>query len=170
VPKRVLQDLGPGKNQKPFAVIEGYRADELVLSVRDARAAQSQGQSGATVTNPGASSGDTGSDSSSRETGISLPGNSLAGTSWSGASPDSGEYVIKFLKNGEMYYIVDVMENGTIVPTSTKGKWTQSGKDVRMTIGSAYSVMIGTVEGNVMKGEASNREGASWKWTLFKKE
>src|SRR5215210_8922937 len=38
VPKRVLQDLGPGKEQKPFAVVEGYRADELVIAVRDAKA------------------------------------------------------------------------------------------------------------------------------------
>src|SRR5688572_18525232 len=42
VPKRVLQDLGPGKDQKPFAVIEGYRADELVISVRDAAPVASQ--------------------------------------------------------------------------------------------------------------------------------
>jgi hypothetical protein len=33
VPKRIAVDLGSTKQQKPFAVIEGYRADELVLSV-----------------------------------------------------------------------------------------------------------------------------------------
>jgi len=33
VPKRVLIDLGLGKKQRPFAVIEGYKADELVLTV-----------------------------------------------------------------------------------------------------------------------------------------
>src|SRR6266540_2520028 len=37
VPKRVLQDLAPGKDQKPFAVVEGYRADELVISIRGAK-------------------------------------------------------------------------------------------------------------------------------------
>jgi len=42
VPKRVLQDLGPGKDQKPFAVVEGYRADDLVISVRDPKAAAQQ--------------------------------------------------------------------------------------------------------------------------------
>ncbi|HEX3142532.1 MAG TPA: tetratricopeptide repeat protein, partial [Pyrinomonadaceae bacterium] len=31
VPKRIAVDLGSTKQQKPFAVIEGYRADELVL-------------------------------------------------------------------------------------------------------------------------------------------
>ncbi len=33
VPKRIAVDLGSTKQQKPFAVIEGYRADELVLAV-----------------------------------------------------------------------------------------------------------------------------------------
>ncbi|HEX3085720.1 MAG TPA: tetratricopeptide repeat protein [Pyrinomonadaceae bacterium] len=36
VPKRIAVDLGSTKQQKPFAVIEGYRADELVLSVTGA--------------------------------------------------------------------------------------------------------------------------------------
>lgn len=33
VPKRISIDLGSTKQQKPFAVIEGYRADELVVAV-----------------------------------------------------------------------------------------------------------------------------------------
>lgn len=33
VPKQIAIDLGAGKQQRPFAVVEGYRADELVLSV-----------------------------------------------------------------------------------------------------------------------------------------
>ncbi|MEK6334623.1 MAG: tetratricopeptide repeat protein [Acidobacteriota bacterium] len=33
VPKRITIDLGSTKQQKPFAIIEGYRADELVLAV-----------------------------------------------------------------------------------------------------------------------------------------
>lgn len=33
VPKRIAVDLGSTKQQKPFAVIEGYRADELVLAI-----------------------------------------------------------------------------------------------------------------------------------------
>jgi formylglycine-generating enzyme required for sulfatase activity len=38
VPKRVLLDLGRSVTQKPFAVVEGYRADELVIAVSDRRA------------------------------------------------------------------------------------------------------------------------------------
>jgi hypothetical protein len=33
VPKRIGIDLGAGKQQRPFAVVEGYRADELVIAV-----------------------------------------------------------------------------------------------------------------------------------------
>jgi hypothetical protein len=33
VPKRIGVDLGAGKHQRPFATIEGYRADDLVLAV-----------------------------------------------------------------------------------------------------------------------------------------
>jgi hypothetical protein len=32
VPKRIAIDLGSGKQQRPFATIEGYKAEELVLS------------------------------------------------------------------------------------------------------------------------------------------
>jgi|GEM_PF-2628267 len=33
VPKRVQLDLGGDKNQRPFALVEGYKADDLVISV-----------------------------------------------------------------------------------------------------------------------------------------
>ena len=47
VPKRIAIDLGSTKQQKPFAVIEGYRADELVIAVTNAAtntASQHSGQ------------------------------------------------------------------------------------------------------------------------------
>ena len=39
VPKRIAIDLGGGKQQRPFATIEGYKAEELVLSAPGATAA-----------------------------------------------------------------------------------------------------------------------------------
>src|SRR5439155_22073919 len=33
VPKRIGIDLGAGKQQRPVAIIEGYRADDLVIAV-----------------------------------------------------------------------------------------------------------------------------------------
>ncbi|MBA2703906.1 MAG: caspase family protein [Blastocatellia bacterium] len=167
VPKRVLQDLGPGKDQKPFAVIEGYRADELIISVRNPKAAALQ--TDAIDTNTSASRS-----SASRDAGVEIKpldaGPLLEGSTWTGNSPDSGEYKIKLLKEGKIEYIIDVLQNGVTAPRTIKGTWKQSGNNVRIVIGNSYSVLQGTVDGSVMKGEGTNQEGVSWKWTLFKKE
>jgi hypothetical protein len=161
----VLQDLGPGKEQKPFAVVEGYRADELVISVRDAKALASQ---------PYVPDMRTQSNAPGRDTSIELkPADanaSLVGTTWTGNRPETGEYTIKFLKDGQLEYIINVMQNGVTAPRTVKGTWKQAGSDVEITIGNSYSVLQGTLEGNVMKGNATNQEGVSWKWTLFKKQ
>src|SRR5215207_5620699 len=163
VPKRVLQDLGPGKDQKPFAVVEGYRADELVIAVRDPKVAASQ---------PYVADMSTQSNAPGRDASIELktPDASLEGTTWTGNRPETGEYTIKFLKDGKLDYIINVMQNGVTAPRTVKGTWKQSGSDVQITIGNSYSVLQGTLEGNVMKGNATNQEGVSWKWTLFKKQ
>ncbi len=165
VPKRVLQDLGPGKEQKPFAVVEGYRADELVISVRDAKALASQ---------PYVPDMSTQTNAPGRDTSIELKAAdanlSLAGTTWTGSRPETGEYTIKFLKDGQLEYIINVMQNGVTAPRTVKGTWKQAGNDVQIVIGNSYSVLQGTLEGSLMKGTATNQEGVSWKWTLFKKE
>jgi len=164
VPKRVLQDLGPGKDQKPFAVVEGYRADELVIAIRDPKAAAAQ-----QATTPDASpqaerSVDPGVEVKSREADTSL-----AGTTWTGSSPESGEYTMEFLKDGELHYIIKVLQNGVTSPRTVKGTWKQSGNNVQIVIGNSYSVLQGMIDGGLMKGEGTNQEGASWKFTLFKK-
>src|SRR5215207_1718115 len=165
VPKRVLQDLGPGKDQKPFAVIEGYRADELVISVRDAKALASQPYVADMSTQSNAPGRD-----ASIELKTSAANSSIEGTTWTGNSPEAGEYTMKFLKDGQLQYIINVMQNGVTAPRTIKGTWKQSGSDVRIVIGNSYSVLQGTLEGGAMKGSATNQEGVSWKWTLFKKE
>ncbi|HEY6121948.1 MAG TPA: caspase family protein, partial [Pyrinomonadaceae bacterium] len=165
VPKRVLQDLGPGKDQKPFAVVEGYRADELVLAVRDPKAAAQPPYI------PDTSTPATGA---TRETAIELKSKegevSLVDTTWTGSSPESGEYTMKFLKDGALQYIISVMQNGVTAPRIVKGTWKQSGKNVQIVIGNSYSVLQGTLDGGIMKGDGTNQEGTTWKWTLFKKE
>lgn len=164
VPKRVLQDLGPGKNQKPFAVVEGYRADELIISVRDPKTSGSQ---------PYEPDMSNQTDAKGRDTAVELkltdPNASLVGTTWSGTRAESGEYTIEFLKNGVLHYIISVLQNGVTSPRTVKGTWKQSGDSIQIVIGNSYSVMQGTIEGNIMKGEGNNQEGVSWKWTLFKK-
>jgi Flp pilus assembly protein TadD len=49
VPKRITVDLGSTKQQKPFAIVEGYRADELVIAVTGT-AANTTGNSSPNVT------------------------------------------------------------------------------------------------------------------------
>jgi uncharacterized caspase-like protein len=46
VPRQVALDIGPGREQRPFAVVEGYRADELVIAMPP-RAAKESGDAGA---------------------------------------------------------------------------------------------------------------------------
>lgn len=165
VPKRVLQDLGPGKNQKPFAVVEGYRADELIISVRDTKASGSQPY----VPDMSAQAEATGRDAAI-ELKSTDPNALLIGTAWSGTRAESGEYTIEFLKDGVLHYIINVLQNGVTSPRTVKGTWKVSGDNVQIVIGNSYSVMQGKIEGNIMKGEGNNQEGVSWKWTLFKKD
>ena len=163
VPRRVLQDLGAGKDQKPFAVVEGYRADELVLSVHNPKAMPPPADTNVSAV--------VNTDSASRDTGIELKSrDSLEGSTWTGNRPETGEYKIKFLKEGKLEYIINVLQNGVTAPRTVKGTWKQSGNDVQIVIGNSYSVLQGTVDGNVMKGEATNQEGVSWKWTLLKQQ
>jgi hypothetical protein len=163
VPKRVLQDLGPGKQQKPFAVVEGYRADELVVSLRDAKAGGPQ---------PYVPDLNTQTSGPGRETTIELSAsnNALEGTVWTGSRPETGEYTIEFLKDGKINYIINVMQNGVTAPRTVKGSWKQAGDTVQIVIGNSYSVLHGKIEGALMKGEGTNQEGTTWKWTLFKKQ
>src|SRR5215831_9506500 len=167
VPKRVLQDLGPGKDQKPFAVIEGYRADELVISVRNPNAMVETNavdrSAGATSTNPVSSTRDTGVEMKSLDA-------SFVGSTWTGNSVEAGDFAMKFLNNGKVEYIITVIENGVSSPRTFTGTWKRSGNDIQIQIGNAYSVFQGTIDGNVMKLEGTNQEGHNWKWTLFKKE
>jgi hypothetical protein len=164
VPKRVLQDLGPGKDQKPFAVVEGYRADDLVISIRDPKAAAQQTNPAEASQQANSSNVDPAVEVKSRDADTSL-----AGTTWTGSSPEAGEYTMEFLKDGELHYIINVLHNGVTAPRTVKGKWKQSGTSVQIVVGNSYSVLQGTIDGNVMKGEGNNQEGGSWKWTLFKK-
>ncbi len=166
VPRRVLQDLGAGKDQKPFAVIEGYRADELIISVRDPKMIaqqQSDVADNSTSTKPV---------SGSRDAGVDVDRGNLSAledSTWTGSSPEAGEYTIKLLKDGKLEYIINVMQNGVTAPRTVKGTWKQSGQAVQLTIGNSFSVLQGTLDGNVIKGDGTNQEGTTWKFTLFRK-
>lgn len=165
VPRRVLQDLGAGKDQKPFAVVEGYRADELVIAVPGAKAIADARSAKEPDIATNTSTVDTSIEVKSREAS-----SSLAGTTWTGNNAEAGEYTLEFLKEGQLNYIIKVMQNGVTSPRTIKGSWKQSGTSVQIVIGNSYSVWQGTIDGSLMKGEGNNQEGVSWKWTLFRKE
>lgn len=148
VPKRVLLDLGAGKDQRPFAVVEGYKADELVLAVANpnSRGVESQPEPVSIGNGAGADP---------------VPAsNSLIGTTWIQTKAE-GDYTIEFLKDGKLRYKL---------PTGreTSGTWKQTGTLVIVTI-NGYSTLEGNVEGDVMKGEGTNMEGEKWKWTWTRK-
>ncbi len=151
VPKRVLLDLGPGKDQRPFAVVEGYKADELVIAVADPKAAAARDltQPQPVAIGEGAS-GDPAPSASSN----------LAGTTWSQMKPE-GEYTIEFLKDGKLRYKL---------PTGreTGGTWKQTGTLLIFTIG-GFSTIEATLEGDVIKGEGENVEGVKFKSTWTRK-
>jgi len=55
VPKRIGIDLGGGKQQKPFAVIEGYRAEDLIIAITSPRAGMPEAAFTPTTAEPSAS-------------------------------------------------------------------------------------------------------------------
>jgi hypothetical protein len=148
VPKRVLLDLGAGKDQRPFAVVEGYKADELVLAIGNPNNAVNSAQPEPVVIGNGAGS----------EPGPER--GSLLGSTWI-QTKSEGDYTIEFLKDGKLRYKL---------PTGreTGGTWKQTGNLVIIVI-NGYSTLEGNVNGDVMKGEGTNMEGAKWNWTWTRK-
>jgi hypothetical protein len=59
VPKRIAIDLGAGKNQKPFAVVEGYRADDLVVAIAGPPGTATSNNTAATTANTPSSPAET---------------------------------------------------------------------------------------------------------------
>ncbi len=163
VPKQVLIDLGPGKDQRPFAVVEGYKSDGLVLSYINARGSNSV-PADAPVFLPNET---TAADNTERSARADSSGTTLEGTTWTGTTI-TGRFTIEFIKGGRLTHITNGVRNGKEMPFVTEGTWTQAGKVVQITVGS-YSIWQGTIEGDVMQGEASNSDGEKWKWMLFKK-
>lgn len=168
VPRRVLLDLGHGRVQRPFAVIEGYRADALVLATKGAQpAASSHGFSDERKqVQPSAAPQD--APAASRPGGEHTAGG-LAGTTWTGNSPEAGEYTIEFLGDGRLRYLITVLQNGKKSQRAVNGTWKQSGASVQIVIGNSYSVLNGTLEGDLMRGTGVNAEGTKWDWVLLRK-
>jgi hypothetical protein len=168
---QVRLDLGQGREQKPFADIGGYRANELVLSVKDPAAAaaaqaleQQLAAEAAAAAPPAAIAPAIG-----RAEELPFAGG-LAGTTWTGTDPAllDGEYTIEFLKDGQLNYSFNRIFNGKMERAVVKGKWRQSESFVQINIGN-YSVRQGRLDGGIIKGTTSNAEGDRSDFVLLKK-
>jgi hypothetical protein len=160
VPKQVALDLGKGKVQRPFAVVEGYKADELVLSVASSRelslpvaAAEEEPNEQPREPAPGEEKGGRGE---------VVP--NVEGTLWTGTTV-SGTFDIEFMKGGKLSYLLRV-ERGE--PRPLTGRWRQHGKAVMIDLG--YSVSEGRLEDGVIRVEGENVEGQKIRYTLYRKE
>jgi hypothetical protein len=81
----------------------------------------------------------------------------LVGTSWRGVDSDGDEYTLVFRENGELQV------------TSTSGEirqstWKLEGNRLRMEMNGGYSKYQGTIQGDVMEGQAENVKGRTWTW------
>lgn len=159
VPKQVRLDLGAGKVQRPFAVIEGYKADELVLSVG--------GERGLTVGQTAMSdvdltpSAETSDDKGGRATSYY----DVEGTTWTARPVTGGTSVIEFQKGGKLIY--------TLVPDKgdpnrpLKGTWRQEGKSISYDTG--YAVLECTFDESVLRCEGENTEGTKFRSVFYPK-
>jgi hypothetical protein len=167
VPKQVQIDLGQGKKQLPYAVIEGYKADELVIAVAgeggrglaagervtedlDAKAAPSEVKSADTA----AAAADKGREAA--------PPVNLAGTTWEGEGA-AGPYTVEFLPDGRLRYTNPFNDR------STGGTWKQVGIYVQLSVG-GYANWNGKMTGSEMRGEGSNAEGEKFTWAMKQKK
>ena len=166
VPKQVKLDLGAGKMQRPFAVVEGYKADELVLSVaapskegRGLAAAEKVTEdldtkavdpSEGKAVDPSEVRAEAG-----RETAAPV---NLEGTTWEGEG-ENGPYTVEFLAGGRLRY------KNAFIEQATGGSWKQAGAHVQISVG-GYSNWNGKLTGGEMKGTGANASGEKWDWTM----
>lgn len=159
VPKQVSLDLGAGKVQRPFAVVEGYKADELVISLAGERGLNmgKQLQFADEVASPPAPE--------RPEGGRGEFYVDLAGTTWTGKPPTGGTSVIEFQKGGKLLYTL-VPERGDADPPR-HGTWTQEGKAIVYDTG--YAVVECKFDERVMRCEGENVAGEKFHVILFQK-
>lgn len=163
VPKQVALDLGKGKVQRPFAVVEGYKADELVLGVASARdlklpvAAASDDEPVELPRQPSAASVE-------EKGGRGEVVTNLEGTVWTGTTV-AGTFDIEFMKGGKLSYLL-LVERGE--PRPRLGKWRQFGKAVMIDLG--YSVSEGRFEDGVIRVKGESLAGEKFEYTLYRKE
>ncbi len=160
VPQRVALDLGKGKVQKPFAVVEGYKADELVIAAggdeRGIEMTKATDFADMVEVKPEAEK--------AGEGGRGDVFINLEGTKWTAKPLTGGTVVIEFLKDGKLLYTLTPERGDAYKPLN--GEWRQERHAVQYSIGS-YSVIDGKIEGGVIRAEGENADGAKFRVTLY---
>jgi TonB family protein len=85
----------------------------------------------------------------------------LEGTFWAGDDAYGSRFVLEFQEAGKLLYI-------PVAGTISKGAWKQNGNDVRIEMNGGFAEFTGTLEGNRLGGDASNKRGMKWKWSATK--
>ncbi len=160
VPQRVALDLGKGKVQKPFAVVEGYKADELVIAAggdeRGIEMTKATDFADMVEVKP-----------ETEKAGEGGRGDvfiNLEGTKWTAKPLTGGTIVVEFLKDGKLLYTLTPERGDAYKPVN--GEWRQERHAVQYSIGS-YSVIDGKIEGGVIRAEGENADGAKFRVTLY---
>jgi hypothetical protein len=152
VPKQVKLDLGAGKAQRPFAVVEGYKADELVLGVGGGRGLTVANQVKEEIKEPEPEREQPDDDDSTGDKGRAAPIIiKLEGTTWEGFG-SSGLFTIEFLPEGKLRYTLDSNK----MPIG--GKWKQTRDFLSVDIG-GVSVFNGRIKGHTVEGELIGYDG-----------
>ncbi|GAC1398844.1 MAG: hypothetical protein NVSMB56_13810 [Pyrinomonadaceae bacterium] len=176
VPRQVSIDLGQGKEQKPFAMIEGYKASELVIAItKGAKMPPEVFKSETNVASVDAQAR-SGNPASPCDCQCPCPCAAcppptipagIEGTAWTGLN-ESGEYIIEFLKGGKLTYSTKGIQNGQPHTFISPGNWKQSGKILVFTVNS-FTTWTGKFEDGAIRGTASNIEGTEFKFLLTPK-
>jgi hypothetical protein len=169
VPKQVKLDLGAGKMQRPFAVVEGYKADELVLSVaapsKEGRGLAAAEKVTEDLDTPAVDPSEVKAVDPSEVSAVKGRGRpapvSLEGTTWEGEGPN-GPYTVEFLAGGRLRY------KNAFIEQATGGTWKQVGAYVQLSVG-GYANWNGKITGGEMKGTGENASGEKWEWAMTKK-
>lgn len=177
VPRQVLIDLGAGKEQRPFAVIEGYKANELIVAVKPGTQTPAEyfkpdPNAVKLIANSRSAGGD----------GICAcqcpcpcavcPSSNdltdLTGTVWTGDTGD-GEFTIEFLAGGKLKYSIQGIQNGAPHTFTSPGTWTQAGKTILITVNS-YSRWSGSLENGAISGTLTSDDGEKLPFILKPKK
>lgn len=80
---------------------------------------------------------------------------------WTGTDSEGDHYEFHFQSDGSLHYT-------SPAGSYTNGTWKLDGSSIYFEINQRYSEYKGTLSKDEMSGEASNRQGKKWKWSIRK--